>query len=397
MREPQLLLAVIQPMRPIRSWLLGTLTLAVFLTGCVPKRPPRGSTESSSRVVIRPDEVRVRAEDRLLPGQAGYDARELFAEAYRHFEAGELERAHALYDRLIGDFPESAEAQPSRYNAALAAERTGDEAKAVTWWEQWLLRPPSGEAGDALRARLRLAHCLQALGRFEESEAPLRDALARQDIEQEDRWEAALLLARADLAAARFETADGAVFQVRAAIQKSTRDEGIRHAWHSAMMWFVSGECFRLRARAVVLDRVENLNRVSERVDEKARLLLDARGAYRKAIMHRAGDWGGEAALALGRVFEDFRDDFLLAPLPADVLAEHAAVYRELLEAETLIFLQKAAADYEGLVREAVRWAIDSRAVTKLQAALDRCRTEITRLEAVRAALKPSAGAAAAP
>lgn len=366
-----------------------TLLCVLFLAACVPRRPPAGSADAGSRVVIRPDEVRVRAEDELLSTKHGYTAGELFLQAFAAFEAADLPRAAALYDRLSLDFPDAPEAQPARYNAALAWERLGKEDEAVTRWEAWIARPASGEPEDAVRARLRLAHCQQALGRFSESEAPLRETLARTTLGEDDRWEAMLLLARADVEGGRVETAESALFRVRQAIDTSTREEGIHHGWHASMMWFVTGEAFRTRARAVVLDRVEDLGHANAKVDEKARWLLDARGAYRKAIAHRVGDWGGEAAIALGGVFEDFRDDFLLAPLPADLDPAHAPVYREMLEGETLVFLEKAAADYEALLRDARKWDIGARAVEKLQAAVDRCRQEIARLKS-----RPTPGAA---
>ncbi len=370
------------------------LLFVFVLAGCAGRQAAvHGPLDSSGpRTTVSPDALRIVGGVDALTGLDGYDASDLFALAYTAFDAADYARALALYDRLLQEFPESADALTARWNGALCAEKLGELEAAQAGFGAYA----AGVADplEATIARIRQARMLQRMGRYAESVPGLEAALMESGLDQEQRWEARMLRALARAAAGEFTLAESILDGVRREIRRHTLQSHERHPYPAAMVWVMAGDLYRLRAQHQDVAMVDDLPALDRSLQEKAQLLLEARQHYKRALQHRVPAWSGAAAFGLGVVYEDFRSDLLAAPVPDDLDEEHAAVYAQLLEQRTRAFLEKAASDYREVLGMADRLALEPAWIHVVQGALERCEDQLGlgQQAGVRAQLDPPGG-----
>lgn len=358
----------------MRSSLLILLLLA---SGCAGVRAPvQGPLDHDApKISVTPDAMRIVGGVDALTGLDGYDATDLFRLGFEAFEERDYPRAGALYGRLLDEFPESEDALTARWNAALCAEKLGDLEPAQEGFGQYA--DAVEDPVEVAEARIRQARLLQRLGRWEESVPGLELALSEPGLDLELRWETRMLRALARAAAGEFTIAESILDHVRREIRRHTLQERERHPYPAAMVWVMAGDLYRLRADDHAIDMVDDLSVLDRALQEKAQLLLEARQHYKRALRHRVPAWSGAAAFGLGVVYEEFRHDMLEAPVPSDFDAEHAAVYRDLLEDRTRAFLERAASDYREVLGMADELELEPAWVAVVEEALQRCEDQL--------------------
>jgi tetratricopeptide (TPR) repeat protein len=358
--------------RPVLS-----LLVVVLLAGCTAQRPgPRGPVDDDApKISVQPDAMRIVGGVDELTGLDGYDATDLFRLGFEAYEARGFPRALALYDRLLEEFPESPDALTATWNGALCAEKLGLLEAAADGFGAYADRIE--DKLEVSEARIRQARMLIRLDRHADAVPGLEAALMQTGLDQEQVWEARMLRAITRAAAGEFTIAESILDGIRREIRRHTLQEQERHPYPAAMVWVMAGDLYRLRADAEAVDAVDDLAALDRALQEKAKLLLEARQHYKRALRHRVSAWSGAAAYGLGVVYEDFRADLLDAPVPAGLDEEHAAVYRDLLEQRTRAFLEKAAADYREVLAMSERLELEPAWVDVVETALHRCEEQL--------------------
>lgn len=346
-------------------------------TGCV-HRPPAGPLDAPpTRMEVDPTRIQLTVDP--LTGLSVWDAETLFQLGWQSFEDDEWVRARALYRKLLAEFPTSPHIAAARWNEAMCSERLGDLEAAAAGFFDYAATLEASDRGEAATGWVRGSLLLQRLDRHLLTETAIRKTLAIPDLDVSLRWEARMLAAMNHTARGWFDLAETELDRVRREIRKATLDEDQPHPYESAMVWYHAGDLYRRRAAAVPIAQTDRPSDLREALDEKARLLLEARGHLRRSLRHGVPFWTGAAGVALGGVYEDFRRDLLDAPLPQDLKAdpEAAGVYMELLGERTRAFLERAARDYREVLQARERFGLPSDWVKELESALARCEAEL--------------------
>ncbi len=349
----------------------------LLLTGCAHRGVGLvgpGVPDSPKRVVT-PDALRIVGGEDALTGLDGYDAPDLFRLGFAAFDTQDYSRAMALYERLLDEFPGHEDALPATWNLALCGEKLGVLDAAERGYREYATRVE--DPIEVAEARVRLALILQRLDRHDETVPLLELALAEPGLGQEILWEAEILHAMTKAATGSFDWAESQLEHVRREIRQTAIRERERFPWQSAMVWYMAGELYRLRARSISLDAMDDLQRLDGNVRDKALLLLEARQHFKRTLRHRASTWSGAASLGLGTVYENFRDDLLAAPVPEDLEPDVAQAYQDLLNQRTRQFLEKAVADYQDVLGSAELLHLEPAWVDAVEQALDRCEAQL--------------------
>lgn len=362
----------------------------VIASGCVHRPTPVPGSRLVAKApgaasAVTLDPTRIRAGEDALTGLDGYDSDDLFHLGYEAFQREDLGLSVLLYSRLIEEFPTDDNVLPARYNLALSFEKEGSLEEAIDAFSGYVAASASALPQEAAETRIRIAALLQRLGRIIESKELLDQALAEPLLILPERWEAQILYAIVTANEGRFDRAEWNIKAIGRAIRKRAVNEGDRYPFQSAMLWYHVGAVFRMRAASYELDVIDDLPLLEERLQNKAKDLLESRQHFKRCLKHMVAAWSGPAALALGGVYEDFRRDLLAAPKPSQFDAEHSVVYRELLEATTGKFLGRAASDYREVLRDAQRYQLETAWIVTIEDALKRCETLLVELAVMTA------------
>jgi len=194
-----------------------------------------------------------------------------------------------------------------------------------------------------------------------------------------DRWEARAVLARIGGLGGNWVAAEKELESLRRAVRRYTRTTGQIVPWSSAMVWFHAAELYRDQAKAQRLIDVDDLRAARRWLNTTASLFLESRRCHKRVLEHRHPEWSGEAALALGAINEEFREQMLRADTPTGLDAESTAVYLDLLEEQTRAFLEKAAKDYRWLLLDSNDLRVTGEALEALKDALRRVEEQLER------------------
>ncbi len=357
-----------------------TFLIALLLvTGCVHARGPAPVHEVDPKPPLHIQPLVITSGGDDLTGLDGYDGDDLFRLGYEAYETGDYERSAALYARMLDEFPDHPDCVPATWNLALASEKMGALDDAAEGYEDYAaLAEPTSDL-DAALARIRAATLLHHLGEFARSSQPLALAAGSEELEVQERWEIRVLEAMVRASEGEFDDAESELNRIRREIKRTSLRANELYPYQSAMVWYQAGKLYRMRAEAVVLDDVDDLEQLDADLGEKAALLLEARQHLKRCLTHRIAAWSGPAALALGAVYEDFRRDLLAAPRPSDLDEEQSEVYDQVLADRTRQFLEKAVIDYRDVLRLAGTLRMEEAWIQTVQEALDRCERELDR------------------
>ncbi len=355
--------------------------LLLVLAGCGRTAPSRTSGNAAEprgpRSTLRGLETRVLGEEDPLLELGAYDDQDLFAYGLTALDGGNPTLARVAFSRLIAEFPRSPNTVPARYNLALAVEAQGRPLEAADLYLEYVA--VLGDAEPVEQAEL-LLHA--GLLRWEERELPgatlaLSRALQRPELDVADRWEAKAVLARIGGLSGNWVAAEKELESLRRAVRRYTRTTGQIVPWSSAMVWFHAAELYRDQAKAQRLLDVDDLRAARRWLNTTASLFLESRRCHKRVLEHRHPDWSGEAALALGAINEEFREQMLRADTPTGLDAESTAVYLDLLEEQTRAFLEKAAKDYRWLLLDSNDLRVTGEALEALKEALRRVEEQL--------------------
>ncbi len=360
------------------GWALLPAVVIIAACGHAPPRRLSADEAGPDDPIVTLDPIRVSAAERdgKLELDA-YDAGELFHRAGIELRAGRCEAAVDLYRRLEHEFPDAGEILPALYNAGLCLDRLGRHREAAEAYRSAVERAPeSRDAADALfRSGASLEKCEEWAGAAE----TYGRLLSRDDLRGIERVEALSL----EGAALR---RGGDVASARLALEEASRTYRLGHGispsdpvFHYSRAEFELAEIMHDEMRAVELPPDENV--LEERLESKARLLLESQRLYTRVI--RIGDphWAAAAAYRIGALYHHLRVDILAAEPPPGLSAEEREIYLGILRDRTRVLLHKAVRQWERTLGLAGRLGLDNEWIARTAGDLERIR-EVLAIEA---------------
>lgn len=341
-----------------------------------PRQPGQGQV---THLEMEPVRIEARRGTTGLEIEA-YDAAELFERAGKSHGEGRFDEAERLYQRLLDAFPTSSFARLGLYNLGLVFQDQKKWAPAIASFKAFVGKYPEGK--DGRDAWFQLGATYAESGDWAASRDVFDALLARNDLSADDRVEAMARKGFAVLNQGDLENADATFRGVLAYKQRleATREERLETDYYLAFSQYQLGQISHRRSNAQPLRWPEP--RMNADLEEKARLLLQARRQYIDAVRYGNPRIASMAAFQIGTLFQEFYDALLAVGPPkeleGDTNAEARQVYADELRKKLRIVLQKALRGHEHNLELFERlgveteWVSKSRdAIAKLKSLLD--------------------------
>jgi TolA-binding protein len=321
------------------------------------------------------------------------------------------EQAVAAYRELADKFPQAAEAPDGLFTAARLEESVASYDRAVVLYEQVYTRyPQSKHAAESLRnagvLRQTLGENDKAIRHFAEYAKKYKDHGDAKDLafqvavvrEKQQDWKGAAQsfeeyarshpgdprtvesLTRAGdahLKAGSDARAKDALSRALAAGGKGKKGSsgGGAAGDTDARYWaanarYLQGELvFRDYERIKIAGKPKQLAKV---LDEKAKLLEQAKQIYLDVVTYQSPEWATAALLRIGQGYEAFAKSMRGAPVPKDLNAEEQQVYRDELEKLTVVVEDKAIDAYKSGYNKSLEIGVYNKHTQDIRRALTR-------------------------
>jgi len=315
------------------------------------------------------------------------------------------EEAVAAYTALADSYPQAPEAADSLFTAGRIQENIAAYDRAAPLYEAVVTRyPQSKHAPEALRnagvLRQTLGENEKAVRHFAEYARKYKDHADARELafqvgvvrERQEDWKAAAQTfeeyakahpgdARVVEALTRAADADRKAGNDGKAKDASTRalalanghgrkgGEGETKYW-AAQARYLQGELvYRDYERIKIAGKPKQLARV---LDEKAKLLEQAKQIYLDVVTYQSPEWATAALLRIGQGYEAFAKAMREAPVPKDLNAEEKQVYRDELEKLTVVIEDKAIDAYKSGHSKALDIGVYNKHTQDIRRALSR-------------------------
>ena len=350
---------------------LGTLTLlAAGLSGCAISKGATRQQDKIERLRMDPLQFSARrdADGNVVIDQQ--DAQSLFRKAGEAFEESRFEDAIRAYAAILTDFGESEFVPAARYNLALAHERAGRYDDAIRLYQAIIEAFP--DAPDALDAQFQIAACLEAQERWVDADAALANILARTGLADRDVLEATVRRGHAMFALERLDEAEERYRQVL----RRRRGGGEPRSQHLSRPHFAQAQfgVARIEHTRFSSQPIRLPQAVMERdIQDKAATFLRAQAAYLRSMSYKEFEISAGSLLRIGKLYEDFFEDFMSAPLPDELEnQEEVDAYLGLLRTKIRPLLERAVHVHKRNLRFATRLGEDHELVGRTREHLER-------------------------
>ncbi len=299
------------------------------------------------------------------------DAQGLFEKAGAAFGEKLWDDALRFYDQLLERFPDSKLAVPALYNSGLTFENKGDLAAAAERYKKLIARSDAA-ANDLLDALYRLGNTFAELKNHTAAAATYAQILERKDLSLSDRLEA---LARRGVAQFNLDDLGAAERTLReqlALFRKHQAEERLDTDFFVGMSAYYIGEIAHAQYRKLPIRLPER--RMSEDLEAKARMLLVAQARFIEAMRMNNAEWATAAGFQIATLYREFYDDLVGAPVPPELDAEHAEVYRDEVKKKVRTLLEKAVSVHERNLLMAERVGIKNDWVRRSNEQMDQLR-----------------------
>jgi len=241
------------------------------------------------------------------------DIPELFAQATAQGKAQRYGVAAPAFERAFELDPNGPLANKSLFESAEMYDLAGQNAEALSRYEQVARRFPNSDLDRVARVRaLRLLTYLEQYQRAGElaqlTAAKYKDLLSFDQI--------AVLAARAlsRLAQGDDVSAESFISKARDIIERESLDAAGRVPAELAPVYFALGELRRIRAERIHFTPVpDNFAGVLE---QRCQLLLDAQSAYSDAMRAYDAHWSAMAGFRVGELYQKLHEELMQVPAP---------------------------------------------------------------------------------
>ena len=316
-----------------------------------------------------------------------YDAKELFDAGAEAFNRGDYSTAEKKFTKVYQEFDASSYAESARYNAALALESQEKWAEALAVYQGLIAKNP-----DATDAKFREAHCLASLDRYPEVMEILSQIETRVDLDGQR-----LIELHARKAQALFFTKDlekSAAESAKAVeiYYKIREDEELDTDYYISMAHFYDAKVYGEKGRALPIRVNEGQKVLAQDLDDKAEFLLKAQESFVRVLKIANRQFATMAGYEIGLMYEDFYIQIVNAPMPNELVLDPLAqqIYREELQKEMKVLLEKALRIYEKNVLLGERVGLQNDFVKQSKLHLDAIRALLTPPTAPAPASQPT-------
>lgn len=308
------------------------------------------------------------------------DERDLFDQAVRAYEAGDLLAARRIYATLLDAHPDSRWRDLYAYNRGLVEMHLEDYREAARDFAT--AESLANDAADARDARFHAAIAWAGLGQWQAAAETFEDLLVTESVPAQ-RVEQ---LVRAGICRQRAFQYAKARAHYREAVQLFEQTSDLYLQYHptwAARAQYQAGDLYAERFAQVSL--LLPLERMRVDLETKGRLLLHSQNAFLKAVRLKDHYWALAAGYRIGQIYEDFYADLHAAEVPVDLDAEAREVYFVELKRHVAPLVRRAIEVYRKNLELGRRVHADNEWMQKSEASLKK-------LEALLATLPPSDG-----
>ncbi len=279
-------------------------------------------------------------------------------------QAALWDQAARFYQTLADRYPKDAHAADALFNAGLLREHLGDTQAAISAYSQYAQRYRTRD--DVRQVAFRVGVVYAEAGQHEAAARAFGDYALKypstaQTIEAFSRQGAELIAAGQDKKAA------GPLKEAVALYHRGPDKSAAGPAAHAR---YLEGEViFREFERLKLANDPRKLKRT---LDEKSKLLEQAKQAYIDVVTFGDPEWATAALYRIGEAYERFAKALRDAPVPKELNADEQQVYRDELEKVVVVVEEKAIDAYKGGYQKALQLGVYNEFTQKLRAALGR-------------------------
>ncbi len=327
-------------MRP--NWLVLTAG-ALVASGCArngggtvaPGVGPGAETTTSNRPTLDPSSLE-RAERALVDGDPA--------------------RAVALFGRYLSEVPEGAARRQAYLGLASAHERLRDCGAAIRAFQAFLGEYPGD--GQAAQIHMRRGACEAELGLWEQSAASYRTALKVGELLASTRVEIHAREGFAWFSMDRFDEAEATLAAGEEVFETARERERFDSYYFVGMNRFYRAAILHRRFRDVRIRLPRH--EMTQDYETKMKLLVGAQEAYRATIRAKHVFWVSAAGFQMGRLFGEFYDAVMYAPVPRWLNHRQRSVYYEELKSQLRPVMDKSIWVFEKNLETARKLGYDS-------------------------------------
>ncbi|MEW5850817.1 MAG: tetratricopeptide repeat protein [Myxococcota bacterium] len=356
---------------------LLVVVLSAFPVGCATSQsaskpaPPPPAQPAPPKEPVKLEPIKVVAKTDTPDALSVYDAETLFNRGIEFLDGRQYVEARQYFQKLLDEFPDSSYVNAAHYNLGVALMESGDPTSALPHFDAFLANAKTDQ--DRRDATFKRGACLAMLGRYQEV-VDTFDTMLGEELETEDRIEALV-----DSGIGWFMLGDRATAEYRFAeavkLRKAAeQDARLENDYHHAQALFYLAEILRLEFTEYKLKMPANGNEkeMADQLEEKCQRLLRAQYAFLKVIRTGHAGWASAAGFKVGSLYEDLHDEMVNLPVPPDMDAEQADIYRRELRKKVAVLVRKAMGIYESTVNMARRTGADNVWVTRTEQSLER-------------------------
>jgi TolA-binding protein len=293
----------------------------------------------------------------------------LYTAAHIEESIASYDRAAVLYEQVVTRFPQSKHSAEALRNAGILRQTLGENEKAIAHYASYARRYK--DHGDAKELAFQVAVVRErqqdwksAAQSFEEyARAHPGDA---RTVEAQTRAGDAHLKAGNDARAK--ESLARALGAANTKGHKGGGDADTR-TW-AAQARYLQGELvFRDYEKIKIAGKPKQLARV---LDEKAKLLEQAKQIYLDVVTYQSPEWATAALLRIGQGYEAFAKAMRQAPVPKDLNSAEKQVYGDELEKLTVVIEDKAIDAYKSGYGKALEIGVYNKHTQEIRHALSR-------------------------
>jgi tetratricopeptide (TPR) repeat protein len=380
--------------RPVTRPLALAPVVAAVLWGCASgraQRPPAPPPQAASQPVVKLEPIKVVGQTDTPDALEFYDAQVLFDRGSEFLDSRHHAEARQYFQKLLDEFPDSALAQPARYNLGVALMETKDPQTALMHFDAYR---ETATGKNLLDATFKRGSCLAMLGRYQEV-AEVFDGLLEGELKPEDRIEA---LVDSGIAYFMLEDKGTAEWRFKEAVKlraKGEQETRLDSDYFNAQALFYLGEIARLEYSEFKMTMPEGPkveDKLAEQLEEKCQRLLRAQYQFLKVIRTGNAGWAAAAGFKVGMLYQELHDEMVTLPVPPDLTEEQAQIYRLEVRKKVAILVRKAISIWESTTSMARRTGQNNVWVEKTEQSLNRMRVLLKEVDDMERAEKDQAG-----
>jgi cellulose synthase operon protein C len=290
----------------------------------------------------------------------------LFTAARIEESIASYDRAAVLYEGVVKNFPQSKHTAEALRNAGVLRQTLGENEKAIQHFAEYAKKYK--DRGDAKELAFQVAVVRERQQDWKAA-AQSFEEYARTHPGDPRTTEALTRAGDAHLKAGSEGKAKDALNKALAGGRGKKSSDTDQRYWAAQARYLQGDLVFRDYERVKIAGKPKQLARV---LDEKAKLLEQAKQIYLDVVTYQSPEWATAALLRIGQGYEAFAKSMRGAPVPRDLNADEKQMYRDELEKLTVVIEDKAIDAYKSGYNKALDIGVYNKHTQNIRQALTR-------------------------